>query len=91
VLCRRARVTTLLVFWSGSELEPAELWKTYEGDGTHLSIRRIVTVDGNYIAAHCRSNGKLLPVDHQKILDGFNGSVVHYYRQGKWLHLTATQ
>jgi hypothetical protein len=92
VLCWRARVTTLLVFWSGSELGPAELWRTLDGDGQHLSIRRIRAVDKRYIVAHCQSPGdNLPPIDHQGILDGFDGSVVHYYYQGKWLHLTVTQ
>ena len=88
ILCSKARVTTLLVFWGGSGLGPAELWKTFDGDGQHLSSRRILPVDKKYIAAHCESaNGKLPLIDHQGILDGFNDSVVHYYYQGKWLHL----
>jgi hypothetical protein len=92
VLCWRARVTTLLIFWGGSELGPAELWKTIDGDGQHLSSRRILPVDKKYIAAHCQSaDGKLPPIDHQGILDGFHDSVVHYYYQGKWLHLMVTR
>jgi hypothetical protein len=85
-------VTTLLVFLSGSESEPAEFWKTIDGDGQYLIPRRIKPVDKKYIAEHCHSaDGKLPPIDHQGILDGFNGSVVHYYYQGKWLHLTVAQ
>lgn len=92
VLCWKARVTTLLVFWGGSALGPAELWKTFDGDGQHLSIRRILPVDKKYIVAHCQSaNGKLPPIDHQGILDGFNDSVVHYYFQEKWLNLMVTR
>ena len=92
VLCSRGRETTLLVFLSGSEPEPVEFWKTIAGDGQHLSIRSIKPVNRKFIAEHCQlADGKLPPIDHQGILDGFNGSVVHYYNQGKWLHLTVEQ
>jgi hypothetical protein len=92
MLCSRGMVTTLVVFYGASESGPAEMWQTFQGDGQHLSIRRIMPVGKKYIAAHCQSaDGKLPPIDHQGILDGFNDSVVHYYYQGKWLHLEVKQ
>ncbi len=88
VLCRRGRVTTLLVFLIGSKSEPAEFFKTVDGDGQHLIGRSIKPVGKRFIAEHCQSDdGKLPPIDHQGILDGFGGTVVHYYYQGRWLHL----
>src|SRR5580704_5842386 len=88
MLCRRGRETTLLVVLNvnQSESEAAELLKTVDGDGQYLSgNRRIIPVDKTFIVAHCQSaDGKLPPIDHQGILDGFDGSVVHYYYRGKW-------
>jgi len=92
VLCWRARVTTLIVFLSASESEPVEFFKTVDGDGQHLIGRSIKPVGKTFIVEHCQSdNGKLPPIDHQGILDGFGGTVVHYYYQGQWLHLNVRQ
>jgi len=92
VLCWRARVTTLLVFLSASESEPVEFFKTVDGDGQHLIGRSIKPVGKTFIVEHCQSdNGTLPPIDHQGILDGFGGTVVHYYYQGQWLHLNVRQ
>jgi hypothetical protein len=92
VLCRRGRVSTLLVFLSASGSEPVEFFKTVDGDGQHLIGRSIKPVGKTFIVGHCQSNDdKLPPIDHQGILDGFGGTVVHYYHQGQWLHLNVRQ
>jgi hypothetical protein len=91
VLCRRGRVSTLLVFLSASGSEPVEFFKTVDGDGQHLIGRSIKPVGKTFIVGHCQSDDKLPPIDHQGILDGFGGTVVHYYYQGQWLHLNVRQ
>jgi len=92
VLCRRGRVSTLLVFLSASESEPVEFFTTVDGDGTHLIGRSIKPVGKTFIVDHCQSDdAKVPPIDHQGILDGFGGTVVHYYYQGQWLHLKVSQ
>lgn len=83
VLCRRGTATTLIVFWTGSEAGWWELWETIEGDGVRLVGRPIMPVGRTYILEHCQPiDGVFPPIDHQGILDGFNGSVVHYYYKG---------
>lgn len=92
MLCWKARVTTLIVFSHDSQVKPAELLETYDGDGKNLTVRRIITVDREYIADHCKRNGTSLPViDHDGILDTFNRPIVHYCHQGKWLELPVLQ
>ena len=92
VLCSKARTTTLLVFWNGKELGSSELLKTYDGDGQHLATRRIVAVDKKFIVKYCEgARGNVAAFNHQGVRDGFNGEVVHYYHQGKWLDLTVRQ
>ena len=92
VLCQKGRTATLIVFWSGKEFEPAELMKTYDGDGQNLTVRHIVAVDRKFILKHCGgAPGKVPAIDHQGILDRFNGSVVHYYHQGAWIDLAVLQ
>jgi hypothetical protein len=81
-----------MVFWNGRALAPADLQKAYDGDGQRLAVRRIAAVDRGYILKHCPSaRGKVPAIDHQGILDEFNGSVVHYYHQGAWVDLPVTQ
>jgi hypothetical protein len=92
VLCWKARTTKLMVFWNRKALRAAELQKTFDGDGQRLSVRRIVAVDRGYILKHCPgARGKVSAIDHQGILDEFNGSVVHFYHQGAWLDLPVAQ
>ncbi len=78
VLCQRGRSTTLVVFETGPDAGGWELWETFAGDGVHLIGRRIVPVDKRYILEHRQpTDGLLPPIDHQGILDGVNGSIVH--------------
>ena len=88
-LCWGARVTTLVVFWSDPASNPAELQRTFDGDGQRLSIRRIVAVDKSFIVKRCKApHGKLPRIDHQGILDTFSNPVVHYYQRGEWMDLS---
>jgi hypothetical protein len=92
VLCAKGTPTALMVFSGEADWSETELSKTYQGDGQHLAKRRIVSVDREYIMAHCKEvRGKLPVIDHQGILDTFNGSVVHYFYHGKWLDLAVDQ
>jgi hypothetical protein len=89
VLCARQASVTLLVFWNGSEINPAQLAKGPHGDSFS---RTIMPVERKYIVDHFRAYGgpKPPPINHQGIEDSFNesASVIHYYYRGKWLELT---
>jgi hypothetical protein len=99
VLCSVERVSSILVFWDGSELEPAEIEKTKDIDrlqswgGDKIVYSREITAIGEkQILEYYRAFGgeKPPPIDHPGIDDAFFGkaSVVRYFYRGKWLHLT---
>jgi hypothetical protein len=90
LLCQKGRAETLIVFGTGSQAPSWEIWKTFDGDGVALVGRRIEPVERRFIVEHCQPNdgAALPPIDHEGILDGFDGSIVHYYYRGHWLHLT---
>ena len=99
VLCSVGRVSSILVFWNGSETSLAEIAKRKDldrlqgwvGDKIVFSSA-IAPVGREYILEHYRAYGGEKPpaIDHQGIDDMFygKGSEVLYFYRGRWLHLT---
>jgi hypothetical protein len=99
VLCSVGRVSSILVFWNGSETSPAEIAKrkdldrlqSWVGDKIVFSSA-IAPVGREYILEHYRAYGGEKPpaIDHQGINDMFygKGSEVLYFYRGRLLHLT---
>jgi len=99
VLASKNRVSSILVFWGGSEsnltvLEtaPDKDYLQGIGDGKIGFSRAISPVGKAYIIEHFRRYGgpKPPPIDHDGIDDAFVGkaSLVFYYYRGQWLTLT---
>jgi hypothetical protein len=100
VVCSIGRVSSVLVFWNGSEANPAELAKrkdldrlqSWAGDKIVFSSA-IAPVGREYILEHYKAYGGETPpamIEHQGINDvdyGKASEVLYFYR-GKWLHLT---
>ena len=99
VLCSVKGVSTILVFWNGSEKNPAEI-ATME-DRIFLQgispekigySRELTPVGKDFIVRHYDAYGgtKPPPIDHLGIDDAFleKASVVWYFYNGKWLKLT---
>jgi hypothetical protein len=99
VLCSVRGVSTILVFWNGSEKNPAALasvpdngFVQFLGRGQWGYSRGIEAVGKDYIMRHYEAYGgpKPPPIDHQGINDVFieKASVVLYLYEGQWLKLT---
>jgi hypothetical protein len=99
VMCSVGRVSSILVFWNGSETNPAEIAKRNDldllqswGGEKIVFSRSIMPVGRKYILDHYKIYGGEKPpaIDHQGINDLFWGkaSEVLYFYKGKWLHLT---
>jgi hypothetical protein len=99
VLCSIGRVSSILVFWNGSETNPAEIAKMNDIDrlqgwgGDKIVYSWAITPVGKeFVMEHFDAYGgpKPPPIDHQGIDDAFVGkaSAVQYFYQGKWLQLT---
>ena len=98
VLCSINRVSTILVYWGGSENQPAEIGKGEDngrlqtlGAGVIGYSRLIKPAGAKSISSYYAEFGgmKPPPVDHLGIEDAFVGkaSVIHYFYEGKWLAL----
>jgi hypothetical protein len=99
VLCSVERVSSILVFWNASEINPGRIAEMKDIDrlqgagGDKIVYSRAITPVGKAaIMQHYAGFGgpKPPPIDHQGIDDAFFGkaSVVNYLYQGKWLELT---
>lgn len=99
VLCSTGRVTSILVFWNGSALNPVEIAKANDLDrlqgwgGEKIVYDWVISpVDRKFIMQHYTAYGgeKPPPIDHQGVEDAIygKGSSVLYFYRGKWLHLT---
>lgn len=99
VLCSVKGVSTILVFWGGSEKNPAEIATTQ--DRIFLQgispekvgySREVTPVGKDFIVRHYHAYGgtKPPPIDYLGIDDAFleKASVVWYFYAGKWLKLT---
>ena len=98
-LCSVGRVSSVLVFWNGSETNPSEIAKRNDVDrlqgwgGDKIVYSSVITPVGRgYILEHYKAYGGVKPsaIDHEGINDLFYGkaSEVLYFYRGKWLHLT---
>lgn len=99
VLCSKARISTILVFRGESTSAVAELATRPDQDflqvvasGNVVGYSRILDVaNPRYIKKHYVEEGgsKLPPLDHDGINDIFieKGSVVWFWRDGRWLEL----
>src|ERR1051326_2535079 len=101
VLCSRKGVSAILVFWNGSEKNPASLASMNDRiliQGFRKSessySRGIRPADRSFITLHHNAYGgrSLPPINHQGIVDTFTEkpSVVWYSYQGKWLKLSGS-
>lgn len=99
VLCSIGRVSSILVFWNGSAVNPAEIAKRKDVDrlqgwgGEKIVYSwKIAPIGRKQIMDYYNGFGgeKPPPMDHQGVDDQFCGkaSVVLYFYHGKWLHLT---
>ena len=102
VLCSINRMSSILIFWSGSTRDVAEVYQ--DADKNRLQgvgsdeigySRGISAVGKDYIESHYalyRDSAGVVeppPIDHGGINDAFIGkaSTVHYFYEGKWLEL----
>jgi hypothetical protein len=98
VLCAARDVSTILVFWNGSEKNPASIAARPHSDYLQsfkdrpILLRELTAVDRNYIVKHFQAYGGPTPppIDHYGIDDSFleKASVIWYFYKGKWLMLT---
>jgi hypothetical protein len=101
VLCSIKGVSTILVFWNGSEKNPGAIApmedrtyiQAFRKDQFSFS-REITPVGRDFIRLHHDAYGRvaLPPIDHQGINDAFieKASVVWYFSSGKWLRLSGS-
>jgi hypothetical protein len=98
VLCSVKGVSTIIVFWNGSEKNPAAISPAGDsnyvqslGHGEFGYSRGIDAVGRDFIMRHYDAYGgpKPPPIDHQGIEDVFieKASVVWYFYEGQWLKL----
>lgn len=104
VLCSIRGASRILVFWDGSDKNPATLARAEDsayiqglGEGKSGFSRIIAPAGKDYIVIHSISTGGVrvpLPprVDHQGINDAVaeKGSEIHYFYRGKWLKLAGS-
>jgi len=101
VLCSVKGVSTILVFWKGSETNPAAIAPLEDriflqgiSPDTIAYSREITPVGKDFIRQHYNAYGgpKPPPIDHQGIDDAFleKASEVWYLHMGKWLKLTGS-
>jgi len=99
VLCSVKGVSTILVYWNGSETRPAAIAaledRNFIQGITPAKVgfsRGIAPVGKDFIMRHYDAYGgpKPPPIDHQGIDDAFieKASVTWYFEGGKWLKLT---
>jgi len=99
VLASNERESKILVFWNGSEKNPAEISKL--PDRNFLSAigrdqigfaRAINPIGKGRIMQYFEAYGGTKPplIEHKGINDAFieKGSVIHYFYNGEWLSLT---
>ncbi len=99
VLCSVKGVSSILVFWNGSEKNPAAIApmedRNYLQTITQTEIgysRGIRAVGKKFLMRHHQAYGGPTPppLDHQGIDDAFigKGSETWYFHAGKWMKLT---
>jgi hypothetical protein len=99
VLCSVKGVSSILVFWNGSEKNPASIASLEDRiflqgiTANQIGFSRgLAPVGKDSIMRHYRAYGgtKPPPIDHQGIDDAFieKASVTWYFYRGKWLKLS---
>ncbi len=100
VLCSKNEMTSILVYWKGSEKNASDIFPASEsnymqvtvGDGTMGFSRAIDTVGKDFIMSHYKEFGGPKPpkIEHDAINNAFveKASTVLYFHQGKWIELT---
>src|ERR1700680_309938 len=99
VLCSVNGVSTILIFWNGSENSPVAIAPMEDRNflqgitANEIGFSRgIAPVGKDFIMRHYDAYGgqKPPPIDHQGIDDAFieKASVTWYFQDGKWLKLT---
>ena len=99
ILCSVNKVSSILVFWNGSEKNPAVIAPMEDrnflqgGVGEQIVFsREIVAAGRSFIMTHYNAYGGPVPppLDHEGIDDAFLGkaSITHYYYDRTWLTLT---
>jgi len=73
-LCSKDGASTVLVFWNGRRRNPGRIARAQDVDSFTRQITAIAP----------KNIEKQPPIDHQGIGDG---SVIHYYFRGHWVHL----
>ena len=99
-LCEVGHTTTILVYWNGSEINPARIAQQDDAGRYEITekgkenIQVISPVGRREIMTHySHSPGpKPPPIDHQGIDDALAGkaSSIHYFYNGKWIGLTGS-
>ena len=101
VLCSIKGVSTILVFWNGSEKNPASIApmedriyiQAFRKDQFSFS-REITPAGRDFIRLHHDAYGGPTPppIDHQGINDAFieKASIVWYFYKGQWLKLSGS-
>ena len=99
-LCEVGRTTSILIYWNGSEINPARIGQQDDAARYEITeegkenIRVISAVGRREIMTHySHSPGpKPPPIDHQGIDDAFVGkaSSIAYFYNGKWIGLSGS-
>ena len=98
VLCSVNGISTILVFWKGSEKDAAAITPMEDRNflqgitATEIGVSRGISAVGrDFILRHYDPYGgvQLPPISHQGIDDAFieKASVTWYFHEGKWLKL----
>jgi hypothetical protein len=101
ILCSKKNISSILIFWNGSETAPAGIdpapdrnFLTPLENGRIGYARAISSVGKEFIMSHFRAYGGPKPplIDHDGINDEFleKGSSVHYFYHGQWLRFTGS-
>ncbi len=99
VLASKNRVSTILVFWNGSDKDTAMIGQMSDNvflqdvGQNRIGFSRVISaVDSSLILRYYDLFGgrKPPPIEHEGIDDAFigKGSEIYYYYKGKWLSLT---
>jgi hypothetical protein len=98
-LCSVNRVSSILIYWSGSVTDVSEIekhedihWLEGTWDNRIVYTRLITPVGAQFIKERAAGNGgpEPPPLDHQGINDAMleKGSVVQYFYSGGWMQLS---
>jgi hypothetical protein len=101
VMCQAGKTISILIFWNGSEINPARFASSnvdatteFADDGTTGNDWNISTVGKREIMASYKHFGGPKPpsIDHDGLENGFAGkaSSISYFHGGKWLGWTSS-